>query len=577
MEREQEDNLRHQLDQDFDSLRSLLYAPDPSSTGSNSLPLGRIRDEMAKYSVPTAPASPPQDQGQDYDTRVRELAFDKRAQPKDRTKTEEELALEEKEALEKAERKRRRRMLGEDEVESDEGVGRGRGKNKRRREGGADDLDDDFEEDHDMGGLGTGLGADVQLDDGFDDSDEDDEIENDDDQSEQENSEDSEFEDDSDEHLEAEEGDHSDLTTAHKSEKISSKHHKSAELPFTFPCPQTHEEFLEIVEEVEDSEVPTVVKRIRTLYHPSLAPENKFKLQVWLVSLCCRKSMLLICGIQTLTAVLIDHILYITSPPSSHFGLLASFLPHIFALTKSYPIQSAEYFVEKLSLMNKNLRLGLAKGALDPGAKTWPGLAELSLFRVIGSVWPTSDMNHAVISPTRLLMGAYLGLGRIRSLQDIASGLFLCTLYFQFEHLSKRLVPEVINFLINSVLHLCPHQFKDVSSLPGSFPSPDFHSDLCRPLSITVKKVGGLTMEKPNLVNIMCASTPNEQTKVDLLALAINLLGRFAHMYKDLDGFIELYRPVQDITFKLDANKLPTELQVSNLIQVSFSPSHFPF
>ena len=57
----------------------------------------------------------------DYDQHVRELALDKRAQPKDRAKTEEELALEAKEALEKAERKRQKRMRGESDSESDDG------------------------------------------------------------------------------------------------------------------------------------------------------------------------------------------------------------------------------------------------------------------------------------------------------------------------------------------------------------------------------------------------------------------------------------------------------------------------
>jgi nucleolar protein 14 len=215
--------------------------------------------------------------------------------------------------------------------------------------------------------------------------------------------------------------------------------------------------------------------------------------------------------------------------------------------------------------MHKNLKRGLSNGALDLEAKTWPGLAELSLFRTIGIVWPTSDMNHAVISPARLLMGAYLGLGRVRSLTDIASGLFLCTLYLQFEQLSKRFIPEAINFLVNTVLHLYPHQFNDASSLPGSFPSPDFRSDLCRPLNIKAKKVVGFTVEKPSLIGIMCGDVLTEQTKVDLLGLAIDLLGRFADMYKGLNGFVELYQPIHDIISKLDTNKLPTELQVSEL------------
>jgi nucleolar protein 14 len=42
-------------------------------------------------------------QSDDYDQAVREFKFDKRSQPTDRTKTEEEIALEEKEKLEKLE------------------------------------------------------------------------------------------------------------------------------------------------------------------------------------------------------------------------------------------------------------------------------------------------------------------------------------------------------------------------------------------------------------------------------------------------------------------------------------------
>jgi nucleolar protein 14 len=274
MEREQEDNLRHQLDQDFDSLRSLLYAPDPSSTGSNSVPLGRIGEEKIHFSTSTAAPVLPELQEQDYDTHVRELAFDKRAQPKDRTKTEEELALEEKETLEKAERKRRRRMLGEDGEESEEDQDKGKGKKKRKRERGADDLDDDFQEDEQLGGLGAGLGVEAKADSG---SDADDGSEEDDEKEAGERDSDSESED---EYSEAEEGEHNGLTSTHKSGHTSSNHPKVTKLPFTFPCPKTHEEFLEIVEDVEDNDVPTVVQRIRALYHPSLAPENKFKLQV---------------------------------------------------------------------------------------------------------------------------------------------------------------------------------------------------------------------------------------------------------------------------------------------------------
>lgn len=227
--------------------------------------------------------------------------------------------------------------------------------------------------------------------------------------------------------------------------------------------------------------------------------------------------------------------------------------------------------------MHKNFKRGLSRGALDPEAKTWPGLAELSLLRVIGIVWPTSDMNHAVISPARLLMGAYLGLGRVRSLVDIGSGLFLCTLFLQYEELSKRLVPEAINFLVNAVLHLCPHSFKDVSSLPGSFPCPDFRSAMCRPLTLKPKKVTDFAVRKMNLANVLDGGELGEQTKVDLLGLTFNLLRRFSDMYKGMDGFIELFQPINDITSELDLSNLPTDLQVSRTVRLCLAYASFLF
>lgn len=227
----------------------------------------------------------------DYDRQVRELAFDQRAKPKDRTKTEEELALEEKETLEKAERQRRRRMLGEDGEDED---GDGKNHGKRKRERGGDDLEDDFVQEEASGGLGSGLGE-VDMND-----------EASEDESEEEEDHDGSADDydetgDKDEDSGVEEGESSgsdlgdnsggefdEITTGQKSTKLKPPGVRE-ELPFTFPCPESHEEFLEIVGEVDDTDVPTVVQRIRTLHHPSLAPENKLKLQVPFSFDCCSR------------------------------------------------------------------------------------------------------------------------------------------------------------------------------------------------------------------------------------------------------------------------------------------------
>lgn len=241
--------------------------------------------------------------------------------------------------------------------------------------------------------------------------------------------------------------------------------------------------------------------------------------------------------------------------------LLSALVPHLFALCRSYPIETAECFVEKVSLMHKNLKRGLATGALEPEAKTWPGLSELTFLRVIGIIWPTSDMRHPVISPARLLMGAYLGLCRIRSFGDVIRGLFLSSLFLQYELLSKRFVPEAINFVVNATLHLAPHVFASTKSLPGIFTRPDLRSELCESLAIDSSKASGLRFRAPDLVH-MISAIPTEQSKIDALGLALSLLERFSDMYKSLDGFIELYEPINHILSGLECGQLSKDVQV---------------
>ena len=277
-EREQDDNIRHELDNQFSALRELIFAPDPSSSGSNSIPLGTREAGSRSVTDPDGILSTIANDDGDYDQHVRELAFDKRSKPKDRTKTEEELALEEKEALEKAERRRRRRMLGQNESDSEE---EGRVKGKRKR--GADDLDDDFDEGPgEWDALGVGLD---QTRAPLSEAGEEDDAEDDAETSENKSSDEGDAESDgnkfsqnSDELNE----DHGNFVPLANQPKGKSKGEKAAkhELPFTFPCPGSHEEFLQIIDDLDDEDVPTVVQRIRTLYHTSLGVDNKFKLQV---------------------------------------------------------------------------------------------------------------------------------------------------------------------------------------------------------------------------------------------------------------------------------------------------------
>jgi nucleolar protein 14 len=125
--------------------------------------------------------------------------------------------------------------------------------------------------------------------------------------------------------------------------------------------------------------------------------------------------------------VLLDHIIYAAAQTPPSLAVVEALVPHIYSLSKAYLVNSAEFFVAKLNILQKNLTRGL-QDPLEPSSKTFPGAPELVFLRALGAIWSTSDMKHAVVGPAKCLMGAYLGLGRVRDLKDIASGLYLCSL-----------------------------------------------------------------------------------------------------------------------------------------------------
>lgn len=438
-QKELDDDMRMELDEGLDELRELL---NPSSALPSSSVFSRTappppagaedEDTTAKSAGDDLKKA---DNEHDYDQAVRSLAFDRRAKPKDRTKTEEEVVKEEAEKLEAAEKARLRRMRGEETDEEDGQERDGPISRRKRRKGKdrdsdderparkmpeGDDLEDDF---YDEGvdaatayGLGKGIrGADSdtgsELDEDEEEGSEDDDAEEGS-GSEVDEEDESEDLDDLDEDEQADASDSDDETLVKKPKKSKKSNGTGKkEVPFTFPCPTSHDDLLEIMDGLEDKDIVLVVKRIRTLYHPSRGEGNKERL-------------------LDLLGILIDHVLYLTSD-AINMSIVSGLMPHLTALVKLDPLSAAEHFKAKLDIMQKNLAKGLARGATLPESRTFPGPAELTFLRIVGLTWSTSDFSHPVGAPAELLMGQYLSQARVRSLKDVASGLFLCSIFLQ--------------------------------------------------------------------------------------------------------------------------------------------------
>lgn len=222
-----------------------------------------------------------------YDAALREMVYDKRSKPTERTKTEEEIAQEEVERLQKLEEERSKRMRGE-QMDIEEGADI----NRPRREG--DDLDDDFvpdEQEADFYGLGKGALAeeaevsaeeDEDEDEAQTEGDEDEEDENEDDTGSEDGFDLARYFTDEEDEVNnpAEDKDEDEITPATKRLRLAESSSSSKELAYTYPCPSTFEEMLDILKDVPASSIPIVIERIEILHSTKLLMENREKLEV---------------------------------------------------------------------------------------------------------------------------------------------------------------------------------------------------------------------------------------------------------------------------------------------------------
>ncbi|EMT65396.1 Putative nucleolar complex protein 14 [Fusarium odoratissimum] len=366
------------------------------------------------------------------------------AQPADRTKTEEEKAEEESTRLKELEDKRQKRMRGESVSDSeDEEVG-----NKGKKpELDAMDLDD--EEDF---GLGSGIRARPTATElGFDDEDDfviDDDLVASGSDLELDSEDESDMEDGSDEEAEDEEDDFTkgllneeesrnpvfDADSTTKASAIQKGDEQG--LPYTFECPQTCDELQVTLAPYPAKTFPTIVQRIRALYHPKLSSMNKEKL-------------------GNFATALVDYVGLPWDPATSApFTVLESIVRHIHSLAKMFPIEISKQFRKNLEEMGESRPLALGTG-------------DLVLLSAVGTIFPTSDHFHQVVTPAVLTITRYLGQRVPQNLAHYAIGTYLCILAVSYQKLAKRYVPEVINFSLNTLLALAPVA---TSKKVGNFP-----------------------------------------------------------------------------------------------------------
>ncbi|KAF0446050.1 Nop14-like protein [Gigaspora margarita] len=569
--KEEDERVCNELDNDLDEIRNLISLPK-----SGVVPLPTQEAAFRNKSVSNGSASKKDisDKDDAYDRHVRELALDRRTRPTDRIKSEEEIALEEKEKLERLEIARKRRMEGLDPESDDDSVKR----KKQKRTSMADDPDydhisDDDDNNHYNLGKGISLRDDAAIEQAQDedtsddeDGDEDDEDENDDDIDDYysdldlEASDDNQIlsDDNNDTSIPITESDHDTIDLPTNSKNLAVKHgitktKDKCELAYTFPCPTTLAEFLKILQDVEDEEVHVVVHRIRVLHHIKLSVENRVKLEKFF-------------------PVLMDYVLHRVQENPVPILLINKLVGHIFDLVQQVPESATDYFVSKIVTMENNLTKRLFSSGLKKSKSMFPTISEFILLRILSQVFPTSDFHHPVVTPAQLLMAQYLAQCPLSNGLDLVSGLLLCNLMHECQILSKRIIPEALNFLFIALVYLAPQgTFNSMESIPGIFPlSSKFVPTLQIKDTTFVDDANPLDFSQFSSVmngNGNINVFDNDLFRLSALMATLHLVENFAKMYNCTPASSELFEPASKIidTYPLDKFSSTIKIKIASI------------
>lgn len=377
----------------------------------------------------------------DYEKNVRELAYDRRGQASDRTKTEDEIAKDKAEKLKELEKKRLARMAGEIDEEENE---------TKERDSDHDDVDDDDFNDADEFGFKTALDYNKKHQDKNEgESSNSDDEENDEESLNGNLSIDEEFQaldSDDDEGVELSEEDDSSLKKKGSSKKPNGD--KSDPVALTFDMPEDVADLLDIFAQYPASKQPTIVERILTLYHPSLRPENKEKL-------------------ADFTNILAEYVILSAdidpqSPDEDVSSIIDELIRTLKGLAEKYTESLAEFFREQLNKAEARVQAAISKNRNDIVTSN---PSHFFLFTLIAIIFSTPDHFNQIVTPASLLLGFQLSQIRLNSASDILAGLYSASTALTYQRIAKRFIPEITVFLSRALYLLSPKQVK-IEDLP---------------------------------------------------------------------------------------------------------------
>jgi nucleolar protein 14 len=385
--KEDDDEIRRKLDDDFSGFRSALGA-FTKATEQRAEKKPEPVPEPEKPDIHPDRAALMDTTDELYDKQLKKIAKDQRAQPSDRIKTEQERAEKQAAIVKELEEKRAKRMRGELESEDE----KSEPEEKEEPEGLFVDSNVDDAAEFGLKGSKADKTFVHTRPDGVDDEDD--------------------FLIEEDLIASASEGEDGDLELFSEDESedelLADKTNKQSKAA-KISCPSNLEQVKTLLLSLKEDRYHETIRNIRLQHDPALNASNKEKL-------------------ANFAEALIQFLPHTTTLSTSSIDVI---IRHIHSMARKAPEPVSHAFRAYLKKMHETK-------SMTP--------SDLVVLTAIGSVFPPSDHFHSIITPSLLLIARWLGLTDPKSEVDLSTGAYLIALVLKYQSLAKRYVPEVIRF-----------------------------------------------------------------------------------------------------------------------------------
>ena len=308
----------------------------------------------------------------------------------------------------------------------------------------------------------------------------------------------------------------------------------SSEIPYTFDVPETFEAFETLLTKYTSDEVSIVLTRMRVCNAPTLATENRRKIQMLLGLLLQRFETL--CGKDNL--------------PVADLNVITKHISEIATQVPFYAATAAKARIEKMGKrLQKALRLG--ETGLPP-ART------ILLLGLFADIFSSTDKQHAVTTPASLYIGNVLSHCAVRSTNDANCAVVLCALASAYVVPAMRIFPEALN-LLTAMVHASAENEKCKQTWNEGLPmhlQEQCGGSWLRPFAHTGngKKSSSETIEVLSLAKLLssrhrkktkAAAESAAQERVAMLRYAISTLGNLIKPVQKVACAPEMLQKVQ--------------------------------